>query len=681
MNIVTFFTKAKSVLGRFYERVLIHSENPLRLTLSVLSVFLVVRMVEALSLYSQTTPMGFAHYLFGIQFDWLFASFLGVLSVPLFLFLPNTLNRGWIALLCGLVLLLGLITWGLSEYFILIRIPLDHSLLIYPISEIFYIVRTSVGVSFDQIIKGIVVVSSSIVIPWFLLKRVRLSTVTKSVLIALVLVTLLFVNNVTPNIARFESNNIFYQQINKASYLIKQLLVHFKSQQGYANADVQAVAKRFQEQNSQFSYLNPSYPFVRRNTDADVIGDYFEFGETKPHIVFVIVESLSREFSGPNPKLGSFTPFLDSLAEHSLYWSNFISTSERTFNVLPSSLASLPYGKKGFMALAENNNPYPDFLSLTSVLKQSGYQSNFFYGGWIDFDFISNFLRASEVNIALTDKKFHARYDEIQRTETGFTWGFPDHAVYLRAMEIIDSLPQQPRVDIYMSLSTHDPFFPPSPERWEAFLKQILDERGLKGKERDFYMERSEHFKTVLYADNSLKILLDEYRRRPEFENTIFIIYGDHYMPLGTATPIEKYHVPFLIYSPMLTQPKVFPAVSSTADITPTLLAMLKQEFDVSTPGWVHWLGSSLDTTSRFQSQKFVPFMRINRNVDEMLWGEYFYSEGRLFMVDENLIIHQIVDNAKLGEMEEMLNAFRALNDYTCTMNTIRVPGTGKLDN
>ncbi len=681
MNTHSFFARVKSVLGIFYRRVLFHAENPIRITLSVLSVFLVVRFVEALSLYSQTTPMGFAHYLFGIQFDWLFASFLGVLSIPLFLLLPKSLSRGWSAALCGLMLLLGLITWGLSEYFILIRIPLDHSLLIYPISEILYIVKTSVGVSVDQVVKGVVVVLSSIVFPWLLLKRVRLSGTVKTVLITLILATLLFVNNVTPNIARFESNNIFFQQINKASYLIKQLLVHFKSQQGYANADVQAVASRFQEQNSQFRYLNPLYPFVRRNTDADVIGNYFEFGDAKPNIVMVIVESLSREFSGPNPKLGSFTPFLDSLAKHSLYWSNFITTSERTFNVLPSSLASLPYGKKGFMALAENNNPYPDFLSLSSILKQSGYQSNFFYGGWIDFDFISNFLKASEVNIALTDKKFHSRYAEIQRTKTGFTWGFPDHAVFLRAMEIIDSLPQQPRLDLYMTLSTHDPFFPPSPERWGAMLTQMLNERGLKGKERDFYMERSEHLKTVLYTDNSLKILLDEYKRRPGFENTIFIIYGDHYMPLGTATPIEKYHVPFLIYSPMLKQSKVFPAVSSTADITPTLLAMLKQEFDVNTPGWVHWLGSSLDTTSQFQSQKFVPFMRVNRNIDEMLWGDYFYSEGRLFRVAENLGIHQVVDNDKLGEMERMLNAFKVLNDYTCTMNTIRVPGAGKLDN
>lgn len=668
----SFWTKGK--LLEIKNMIFLKIENPLRLFISILTIFILIRIIEVLSMCTQTSPMGFVHYLWGIQFDWLFASFIGIMSFPFFLLLPNELPRAWRVTVCGLVLLLGLIGWELSEYYMQIRIPLDHSLLIYPLSEILYIIKASVGVNVSQVVKGVVVVLSSVAIPWAMFTKVSLSNGLKSFLSIIVMVTLLFFHNITPNIARFDSNISYFQQINKTSFLIKQLLLNFNSHQIYADADVERTAKRFQEQVTEFDYLNPTYPFVRRNSDKDVIGDYFAFGENPPNLVFVIVESLSREFSGPNPTMGSFTPFLDSLAQHSLYWSNFLTTSERTFNVLPSSLASLPYGKKGFMALAEDNNPYPDFRSLPSVLKQSGYQSNFFYGGWIDFDFISNFLRAMEVNIALTDKKFTAKYDEIQRTEAGFTWGYPDHAVYLRAMEIIDSLPHQPRMDMYMSLSTHDPFYPPMPDRWEAIFNNYLNQRKLAFKDRAFYEERRSQLTTVLYADNAIKILIDEYSKRPGFENTIFIIYGDHYMPLGTADLIQKYHVPFIVYSPMLKKHVVFPAVSTTADIAPSLLAMLKNRFNTYAPKWLHWLGSPLDTARTYQSKKLIPFMRINRDINEMLWGDYFYSEGRLFRIDENLLLTPVDDNTKLNGMEEMLKDFKILNDYTCTMNTLKAP-------
>ena len=63
------------------------------------------------------------------------------------------------------------------------------------------------------------------------------------------------------------------------------------------------------------------------------------------------MEGLGRAFTNKGAYLGNFTPFIDSLAEKSLYWENFLSEGGRTFAVLPSFLGSLPFAKNGFNEL------------------------------------------------------------------------------------------------------------------------------------------------------------------------------------------------------------------------------------------------------------------------------------------------------------------------------------------
>ena len=84
------------------------------------------------------------------------------------------------------------------------------------------------------------------------------------------------------------------------------------------------------------------YPLLRPDDDPDVIGDFLETAEHLPHIVLIKIEGLGGSFMNPHAPYGGFTPFLDSLAQESLYWSHFLATSARSFNAHPSMLAALP---------------------------------------------------------------------------------------------------------------------------------------------------------------------------------------------------------------------------------------------------------------------------------------------------------------------------------------------------
>ena len=646
-------------------------ETPVKLTWTLFFIFIVVRSMEYLSFPGRDTNQIFFNYLAGLRYDFIFASLTGALMILIFLIIPRKAHKTALNLFGVVILFFAILTWGLSEYYLSTFIPLDNSILIYPPREMIHIVSSSESISLSQIIKVIVIIVLSIGFIWFLLPRIRLS---QKIIVLLTLPILIFVlvfNNITPDIVRFARNQPYYQQINKTSYFVKSLLQQLTNKKEFEEQDLLLIARDFHELRSDFYFIDPEYSFLRHNNDTDVIGQYFGFRSKEPNLVFIIVESLSRNFSGPDAKWGSFTPFLDSLTQHSLYWKNFLSTSERTFNVLPSAFASLPYASKGFMALVEDGRAYPDFVSLPEILNQTDYHYNFFYGGWAYFDYMEVFLNHMSVDYILDENKFGSTYEKMPDTGEGYSWGYPDDAVFRRSMEIIDSFPASPRMDIYMTLNMHQPFSTPDPERWQNAYTDHMKTIGTGKFGDEFYNNRQLQFSSILYTDDAIRKLLNEYRKRPEYDNTIFFILGDHHLQMHDFNPIEKYHVPLIIYSPMLNSSKVFPAVSSVADLTPTIATMMEKNFEIKVPDKIHWLGSTLDTHEKFRSRSFIPFMRINRQINELLSNEYFYSEGRLFKIDEEMNIKPSENLTQRILLNEKLRYFNILNDYVCNENKI----------
>lgn len=161
-----------------------------------------------------------------------------------------------------------------------------------------------------------------------------------------------------------ESNNEKYQ--NKTAFLVKDIW-------------------KFKSEASKMSALNFSersdYPLLKPFNTPDVLTTFFNTQEEKPNIVFIVVEGLGSEFvDGEN--YSGFTPYLDQLINKSLYWENFVSTTGRSFGLLPSLFGSLPYGEKGFLEIQNT----PSHLSLINILKANGYYTSFYSGDASSFD-------------------------------------------------------------------------------------------------------------------------------------------------------------------------------------------------------------------------------------------------------------------------------------------------------
>jgi len=441
------------------------------------------------------------------------------------------------------------------------------------------------------------------------------------------------------------------QQANKFSYFIKQSV----------------VSLGLFDQSPNSSQFNDSYPLLRKTNNQDVLGPYFEEFESPPNIVFVLVESLGGEFVGPNGQWTGFAPYLDSLSQEGLYWENGLSLSGRTFGLVPSLLGSLPFGEHGFMSQGPN---YPSHQSLISLLDQRGYYTAFYSGYDTYFDDLNLFLEYQGTDFILNKQKLDTLLPESKTNQN--YWGIDDKAMLNFASTILDTARTFPRLEVYHTLQSHSPFTVPDANKYKKQFDTNL--KSLDGSEnaRASYKQYRSELTTLMFADQAVRDLMNSYQKREQFENTIFVFTGDHWLiPVPQTTVISRYHVPIIIYSPKIKEPAHFKSVTTHADVTPTLTAFLDQQTSLSMPDSVHWIGSMMDTSRHFRSRKSVPLMRNKNRISDYLDGKHYLYGDQLYELKEGLSLVEKNNPEIKNRIANKLQHFKDLNRYVTTQDKI----------
>ncbi|TAE78959.1 MAG: hypothetical protein EAY81_11825 [Bacteroidetes bacterium] len=408
---------------------------------------------------------------------------------------------------------------------------------------------------------------------------------------------------------------------------------------------------------------NSLYPFQTKQNRKDELSQYLKKGNTPPNIVMVLVEGLGKTFVGPEADYEGCMPFMDSLAQKSLFWTNFVSTTGRTFGVLPAVLGSLPFGPSGFMEMGKDA---PYHTTMIKLLKQNGYQTGFYYGGDASFDGQRAFLEKQGIDFILDEKNYPDSYEKIPPNSGGFSWGYPDKELFRRSFELLNN--KTPYLNVYLTVTTHEPFVFKGSEKYDARIRNLM----LQYDNNPKISENQNAFKTLMYADDALRYFIETYKSRPEYENTIFIITGDHRMiPIKHKNELDRYNVPLLIYSPLLKTNKIFKSICSHADLPSTLTAYLQKSHKLAFPDSVHWLGNGLTYKTSFSSDKQIAIMRNKGDISEMVYGEYFITDGALLTIGDNLTLKRNDDRAMLEKLVNQLDQFKQLNNYVCKFNKL----------
>lgn len=574
----------------------------------------------------------------------LFVVLIGSLVFP-FYFLIRLKNKSYAKLIFGILFsLLILIEISLIKYTQITLINLGGDLLGYSISDIKKTAAASNDFSFLFLLPFLL--APFLFLYVFNILRKYLSE-KNSVYLFIGLFSFATVFNfIIPTVEAKDNQN-------KLSFLIKDIIRVKLEQNEELDFNVNAT--------NEYPLLNP----VENTTD--VLSPFIHETSTPPNIVILIIEGLGKNFTGNDAEYKGFTPFLDSLQEKSLYWKNSISITGRTFGVIPSILGSLPLGDEGFLEIKDT----PTHLSLITALKELNYTTTFYTGSDSSFDRMINFLEQQGTDEIVDQKYFGEEYEKTEADKEGFSWGYSDKELYKKALTESIKKPQ-PRLDILLTVTNHEPFSFPGKEKFITSLNTKLNSFSYSVNQKNTIKNNKDIFASLLYVDNSLKEFFMNYKSRDDYNNTIFIITGDHRLiPIPQKDNLSRFHVPLIIYSPLLKQPKQFESIVSHNDITPSIIAYLHSNFKFTELTKTAWLSTGLDTVASFRGTKEIPLMRYKGAINDFVYKEYFYSDDIVYKIDNKLNLTKISDPKIYDQIEKSFLYHKQLNQYLVKKNKI----------
>ena len=413
------------------------------------------------------------------------------------------------------------------------------------------------------------------------------------------------------------------------------------------------------------------YPLERTDNINNVLGNYFKKSDKKPDLVFVVVESLGADLFGVNEYGYTFTPFLDSLSKHSLLWTNCLSTTPRSFGVVPAITGSVPHGKRGFQF-----GNIPEHNSLYSVLKNNDYESWAFYAGDFSFDKVYDYLVAQDIDymspfykeISLKKNKI---YDHTY-------WGYQDMVMFDKSAEIIKQRDKEKSyIDLLISISQHDNELKLNDKNkvyeYNKRVSEILSD--LPHEEQEKKKDITGYLAATLYGDDAVKHFVKKYTEYHEGDDYIFIITGDHSLNLNPDNPLDAFHVPLIIWSPSLTKTARFEAVVSHNDIVPSLNALLRDNYNLKTPEKIHWMGAELDTTQTFHCNLKTSFLKYTRTIHDGIYDNYYYTfennSKKAFAIKEKLELEEVKDLDILNDIDDKFKTLIYVDNYAYTNNKV----------
>ena len=278
--------------------------------------------------------------------------------------------------------------------------------------------------------------------------------------------------------------------------------------------------------------------------------------EKKLNVVLISVESLSASFMQHFGSTENITPYLDSLADKSMFFTNLFASGTRTVRGLEALTLSLPpVPGQSIIKRPDNANMF----TIGSVFQSKGYVTQFIYGGYSYFDNMQAFFSGNgyEVIDRTAIKPADIHYQNI--------WGVADEDEFTLALNTIDKNYQQQKLFFthIMTVSNHRPFTYP-----DGRIDIAAATQSRSG--------------AVKYTDYCINKFLKEAALKPWFDSTIFVIVADHCAGSAGSVqlPVTGYHIPLLIFSPKNILPVQVNDLTAQIDIAPTVLGLLNFSYN-----------------------------------------------------------------------------------------------------
>ena len=282
----------------------------------------------------------------------------------------------------------------------------------------------------------------------------------------------------------------------------------------------------------------------------------------KKNIVFIHLESTRARSVTPYNEDIDTTPFLDELAKKSL-------VAERAYTVVPHTSKALTAINCGIPPhlVREVTEAQPNGVPskcLPQLLKEQGYNTVAFQSATAKFENRADLLK-------------NFGYDKFYPLETmntkGFQrsnyFGYEDDIMLDPSEKWLKEHKDEPFVALNVGVTGHHDYQPI--DRYGQ--KKFSDDPVLNG-----------YLNEIHYLDFYVKNLIDQYKKLGLYDNTIFVIYGDHGEGFGehdlyqhdNTIYQEGLRIPLIIHDPgRFENGKRVQTLTDQLDILPTLVDLL----------------------------------------------------------------------------------------------------------
>lgn len=278
------------------------------------------------------------------------------------------------------------------------------------------------------------------------------------------------------------------------------------------------------------------------------------------NVVVILMESFAGHSVGALGADTQITPNFDKLAKEGVLFDHFFSNGTHTHQGMFATMGCFP-NLPGFEYLMQTPEGSHKLSGLPAQLSARDYDDVYVYNGDFAWDNQSGFFG----NQGMTT--FIGRNDFVNPVFSDPTWGVSDQDMFDRGNEELAARGEKgkPFYALLQSLSNHVPY---------ALPKQLPVE-PVKGQGT-----LDLHLTAMRYADWSLGQFFEKARKSPYFNETLFVIVGDHGFANNnqvTEMDLGRFNVPLLLIGPGIQQKfgTVNHTVGTQVDIVPTIMGRL----------------------------------------------------------------------------------------------------------
>ena len=321
------------------------------------------------------------------------------------------------------------------------------------------------------------------------------------------------------------------------------------------------IAKDFLE-SDKFAFIDENYTAQRALKS--------EQKQNKYNIVIVLLESWGAEHIDGYTKYTELnvTPYFKKLSNEGLKYTNFYANGYRSIYGITSIYTGITL-PAGFQYLG-NGLELTNLSYLGQISKENGYSTIAAQSS------NRRSYRVDSVSKLSAFDEFYGAEDmpNVEKIEAGRK---PDTGTY--DFNMFDFMhkklnsQKEPFLSFMFTSTNHSDFHLPS-SKFERYPQDLKNYNG--------------YLNSLIYVDNAIERFIENIKKEPWFDNTIFIFTADH--GHGNALDnigrdlrlndkpepyIEHYRIPLLIYAPKIFEPKVNDILGSQNDIMPTIIDLL----------------------------------------------------------------------------------------------------------